>query len=206
MNSPQDSLPASKKHGSKLTFSEATKLDHTVFIRRALVGISGSDFAKIHSILIANVDKVQSDAPRFNASYLKDGACVLECADDGSRNWLFNHMNDLVSALPELKLWAITAAQDRWRTRAVFTIKDSNSSKVETVFDRFQKANQGLSTQKWVFIKNLATSPKGRTLLVQIDRESAIYIAKNDKKLYYLLQRIKIEVTRLNQVVSGTDL
>lgn len=206
LNSPGESTPVSKKQNQQLEYAEAAKLDLTVLIRRMGSKLDVSNYLKLRGTLIEKVDEVSIEVgkPRFESTTHKNGACVMVCSDSKSRDWLLELVTKLQEDQPELKWWASTADRERLRMRIVLQVKDSNSAQVETILKRLRDSNPGLQTDEWVFIKNLNVSPHGRMMLFQVDRESAVFINNSERKLYYLLQRINVDINGVRQLLSGS--
>lgn len=195
-SSPPTNPNPSKKQNTKQSYAKIASSDLTVLIRRVGASFEESEIIALRAKLCEAIDATGPGAgrPTFESNSLRSGALVFECSNSQSRDWLQNQIRVLSAENADLQLWTTTAAREKLRMKIVVTVQDSNEAPHSLIFKRFENSNSGLSTAEWVVLRNLCVSPKGRTLLIQIDPDSASFIRERGKKLYYLLQRIFVDI------------
>jgi hypothetical protein len=68
------------------------------------------------------------------------------------------------------------------------------------------KGNGSKETLKGIFLKNLKVGQRGRMMMIQIDRNFAVYIDRLGKKLFFLLQQISEVIQSSTRLYSDSDL
>lgn len=194
-NSPTTNHQPAKKQAKPWSFRDAVKADVTVLVRTVGSGFSTNQLKELRAKLCERLDATPLGAvrPIFESNKLINGAFQVECVNLISKGWLIQQITE-IDSLDGVKLWVTTAEREASRQRITMTIQDSQSVSSDIIFRRFREANLGLKTDEWVLIKTLADGPKGRTIMLSVDRDSADFMIARDKKLYYMLQRVYIDI------------
>jgi hypothetical protein len=206
LHSPNANVPPGKKASKTGEYAGVAKLDLTVLIRRVGKSFETSEYLALRAKLCDRIDSVPAgpDKPLFESNSLKNGAYTLRCANVKSRDWLLQQVREVALELPNLNLWVTTAEKESLRVKIVLTLQDSNSAPTELIFKRLRDSNPGLSTDEWVYVKNLSVRPIGRTMMIHVDRESAIFVLEHGRKLYYLMQRIYVNISKVSELEKVT--
>lgn len=194
-NSPTTNHQPAKKQAGSWSFSDATKADLIVIIRRVGSGFSESHIKELRAKLCERLDATPLGAtrPTFESNRLINGAFQLEAANQFSKDWLLKLITE-IDSLDGVKLWVTTAEREASRQRITMTMQDSQSVSSDIIYRRFREANTGLKTDEWVLIKTLAEGPRNRTIMLSVDKESADFMIARNKKLYYMLQRVHVDI------------
>jgi hypothetical protein len=160
--------------------------------------ISRREFEELNFLLNSWLDEIPRDAPFpiFNRTNLAYGRIYVECADEISIGWISTSIPRIAANWAHGEL-IVHSRNDFYNLRkAVVSLPwDPNCNLgPEHVFLRLKRANHGLDTKHWHFIKHEDQEPNRRILVLRIDNASALYIASHNNILHYQLGTVTIIV------------
>lgn len=201
LQSPEDDAPAKKSTGGRRpakqtnSYSEVAKKDLTVFIG-GMKALTRGNTAEIRESICDSIDRIPSGEkkPQFEKFSAFDGMLVLTCADQFSKKWLEETIDNTTYGGGNALRHSIDR-NDFALSKASVHISDSRNASAEKIFKRFQDQNQGLDTSQWTFFKELeCKNPNVRYILFGIDWKSKEFITSRGRRLHYMLQHVKVDI------------
>jgi hypothetical protein len=162
--------------------------------------ISRREFEELNFLLNTWLDEIPRDAPFpiFNRTNLAHGRVYVECADEISVEWISSSIPRIAANWAHGELLAHSKNDFYNLRKAVINLPwDPNCNLgPEHVFLRLERANHGLDTKHWHFIKHEDQEPNRRILVLRIDNASVLYITGQNNILHYQLGTVTVIIYR----------